>query len=46
MVLASKALGRLAQSGGTLTPEFVEFEVKRALEWLQGRLIITIYSLN
>ncbi|ORX52573.1 phosphatidylinositol kinase Tor2 [Piromyces finnis] len=36
MVLASKALGRLAQSGGTLTPEFVEFEVKRALEWLQG----------
>lgn len=36
MVLASKALGRLALSGGTLTPEFVEFEVKRALEWLQG----------
>jgi hypothetical protein len=23
-------------SGGTLTAEFVEFEVKRALEWLQG----------
>ncbi|KXS11006.1 FAT-domain-containing protein [Gonapodya prolifera JEL478] len=36
MVLASKALGRLALSGGTLTPDFVEFEVKRALEWLQG----------
>ncbi|KAJ3290058.1 phosphatidylinositol kinase- protein kinase tor1 [Borealophlyctis nickersoniae] len=35
-VLAAKALGRLALSGGTLTAEFVEFEVKRALEWLQG----------
>ncbi|KAI9091315.1 armadillo-type protein [Phlyctochytrium arcticum] len=35
-VLATKALGRLALSGGTLTAEFVEFEVKRALEWLQG----------
>lgn len=30
--------GRLALSGGTLTSEFVEFEVKRALEWLQGSL--------
>lgn len=36
MVLASKALGKLASSGGTLTTDFVEFEVKRALEWLQG----------
>ncbi|KNC98625.1 uncharacterized protein SPPG_06307 [Spizellomyces punctatus DAOM BR117] len=35
-ILAAKALGRLALSGGTLTAEFVEFEVKRALEWLQG----------
>ncbi|KAI8836345.1 armadillo-type protein [Chytridium lagenaria] len=35
-VLAAKALGRLALPGGTLTAEFVEFEVKRALEWLQG----------
>ncbi|TPX76526.1 hypothetical protein CcCBS67573_g02191 [Chytriomyces confervae] len=35
-ILASKALGRLAQPGGTLAAEFVEFEVKRALEWLQG----------
>ncbi|KAJ3030013.1 UNVERIFIED_CONTAM: phosphatidylinositol kinase- protein kinase tor1, partial [Siphonaria sp. JEL0065] len=35
-ILAAKALGRLAQPGGTLTAEFVEFEVKRALEWLQG----------
>lgn len=28
--------GRLALPGGTLTSDFVEFEVKRALEWLQG----------
>ncbi|CCJ30549.1 unnamed protein product [Pneumocystis jirovecii] len=36
MVLASKALGRLAVPGGTLTSEFVDFEAKRAIEWLQG----------
>ncbi|KAK9480797.1 armadillo-type protein [Lipomyces japonicus] len=36
MRLAAKALGRLAIPGGTLTVEFVEFEVKRALEWLQS----------
>ncbi|KAJ3106200.1 phosphatidylinositol kinase- protein kinase tor1 [Phlyctochytrium planicorne] len=35
-VMAARALGRLALPGGTLTAEFVEFEVKRALEWLQG----------
>ena len=29
-------LGKLALCGGTLTAEFVEFEAKRALEWLQG----------
>lgn len=34
--LAAKALGRLAMAGGTLTPDFVEFEIKRSLEWLQG----------
>ncbi|EAL66546.1 protein kinase, Atypical group [Dictyostelium discoideum AX4] len=36
MLMASKALGRLARSSGTLTAEFVEFEVTRALEWLSG----------
>ncbi|BFZ53909.1 phosphatidylinositol kinase-related protein kinase tor1 [Savitreella phatthalungensis] len=36
MSMAAKALGRLAVSGGVLTVEFVEFEIKRALEWLQG----------
>ncbi|KAJ3311625.1 phosphatidylinositol kinase- protein kinase tor1 [Boothiomyces sp. JEL0838] len=34
-ILAAKALGHLATSASTLTTEFVEFEVKRALEWLQ-----------
>ncbi|KAJ8330853.1 phosphatidylinositol kinase- protein kinase tor1 [Batrachochytrium dendrobatidis] len=33
---ACNALGHLAQVTGTLATEFVEFEVKRALEWLQG----------
>lgn len=28
--------GHLARSGGTMTAEFVEFEVTRALEWLQS----------
>jgi FKBP12-rapamycin complex-associated protein len=32
----SRALGHLARSGGTLAADTVEFEVKRALEWLQG----------
>lgn len=32
---ASKALGHLARAGGTLAADIVEFEVKRALEWLE-----------
>lgn len=36
LVMAAKALGHLARAGGTLTADFVEFEVRRALEWLQG----------
>ncbi|KAF2086756.1 FAT-domain-containing protein [Saccharata proteae CBS 121410] len=32
---ASRALGKLAKPGGTLTAELVEAEVKSALEWLQ-----------
>ncbi|KAH9264533.1 hypothetical protein BASA83_012004 [Batrachochytrium salamandrivorans] len=35
-VSACSALGHLARNTGTLATEFVEFEVKRALEWLQG----------
>lgn len=35
-ITASKALGRLALLGGMLTNEFVEFEIKRSLEWLQS----------
>lgn len=34
--MASKALGHLARAGGTLAADIVEFEVKRALEWLEG----------
>ena len=34
--MASKTLGHLARAGGTLTADFVDFEVKRSLEWLQG----------
>ncbi|XP_038044243.1 serine/threonine-protein kinase mTOR-like [Patiria miniata] len=36
MEMAAKAIGRLAMAGGTFTPEYVEFEVRRALEWLGG----------
>ncbi|CAH1240669.1 MTOR [Branchiostoma lanceolatum] len=36
MEMASQAVGRLALAGGTFTAEYVEFEVKRAIEWLQG----------
>lgn len=34
MEMTSKAIGRLAMAGDTFTAEYVEFEVKRALEWL------------
>uniref|UniRef100_UPI00358FB62C serine/threonine-protein kinase mTOR-like n=1 Tax=Myxine glutinosa TaxID=7769 RepID=UPI00358FB62C len=36
MELASGAVGRLSMAGGSFTAEYVEFEVKRALEWLSG----------
>ncbi|KAF2071336.1 hypothetical protein CYY_007349 [Polysphondylium violaceum] len=36
MLMASRALGRLARSSGTFTAECVEFEVTRSLEWLSG----------
>ena len=36
MIMAAKVLGHLAQSGGTLTADFVEFETKRALESLNA----------
>lgn len=34
MRFAAQILGKLAMPGGTLTAEFVEFEIKRSLEWL------------
>ena len=35
LAMASKALGHLARAGGALTVEFVEFQIKQSLEWLQ-----------
>ena len=34
---AARTLGHLAKAGGSMTADFVEFEVKRALEWLQNK---------
>eukprot|EP00897_Mesotaenium_endlicherianum_P005918 jgi/Mesen1/5354/ME000267S04502 len=36
LVAASAALGHLARAGGALTADVVEFQVKQALDWLQG----------
>eukprot|EP00795_Rhopilema_esculentum_P000207 gene207-9842_t len=36
MVMRAKAVGKLAQVGGTFSADYVEFEVKRALECLAG----------
>lgn len=36
MKQAIKTLGKLATPGGTLTGDFVDFEAKRAIEWLQS----------
>ncbi|PHT28492.1 Serine/threonine-protein kinase TOR [Capsicum baccatum] len=39
LVLASKVLGHLARSGGAMTADEVERQVKFALEWLRGKRI-------
>jgi FKBP12-rapamycin complex-associated protein len=45
VVPASKALGNLARTGGTMTADFVEMEAKRALERLQeNRLVLLLTS--
>lgn len=36
MEMAAGAVGKLALASGTYTAEYVEFEVKRAFEWLSG----------
>ena len=36
MDMAARAVGRLAVHSGSHTAEYVEFEVKRAFEWLAG----------
>ncbi|SGZ55137.1 CIC11C00000003613 [Sungouiella intermedia] len=33
---ATRTLGKLATPGGTLTGDFVDFEAKKAIEWLQS----------
>lgn len=35
-VMTAKAIGQLALAEGTYTAEYVEFEMKRALEWISG----------
>ncbi|KAL2621813.1 hypothetical protein R1flu_002018 [Riccia fluitans] len=37
MIAASAALGHLARVGGALTADVVEYQVRRALDWLQGQ---------
>ena len=34
--MTAKAIGQLALAEGTYTAEYVEFEVRRALEWIGG----------
>lgn len=36
---AAKAIGHLARSGGTLTADFVEKQVRTALSWLEGERV-------
>ncbi|EEB07941.2 phosphatidylinositol kinase Tor1 [Schizosaccharomyces japonicus yFS275] len=36
MEVCAQVLGNLAATGGTIAADFVEFEVQRAFEWLQG----------
>ena len=35
-LMTAKAIGQLALAEGTYTAEYVEFEMKRALEWISG----------
>ncbi|XP_012554042.1 serine/threonine-protein kinase mTOR isoform X1 [Hydra vulgaris] len=36
MEMVAKTVGRLSQVGGTFSSDYVEFEIKKALEWLYG----------
>jgi FKBP12-rapamycin complex-associated protein len=36
MEMTANAMGRLALASGTITAEYVEYEAKRAFEWLSG----------
>lgn len=49
MELAAKTMGKLALVSGAKAPQYVEFEVKRAFEWLGGdrhEVIIFNYCLK
>ncbi|KAG0576661.1 hypothetical protein KC19_5G097200 [Ceratodon purpureus] len=39
LINASRALGHLAATGGALTADVVEYQVKKSLEWLQGERV-------
>jgi FKBP12-rapamycin complex-associated protein len=39
IALAAKTLGHLAKAGGALRADFVDKEVRRALEWIKGERI-------
>lgn len=39
LIEASRALGHLAATGGALTADVVEYQVKKSLEWLQGERV-------
>lgn len=46
MELVAKTMGKLALASGSKASEYVEFEVKRAFEWLSGdRVEVTITNL-
>jgi len=36
LIQASRVLGHLVRAGGSVTADFIEFELKRTLDWLQG----------
>ena len=36
MEMTASAMGQLALASGTITAEYVEYEAKRAFEWLSG----------
>ena len=46
MSKAAKTMGKLALFSGTVAAEFVEFEVRRCLEWLDRKYLKPYYSFS